>query len=212
MRRVLARLLREVRRDVDRGGTTPPPDADALEDISMRCSVSRKDARRVLFDTARRARAGAAEEHAPTPKPKSRATGPVQQQLDLDGDLDDVLAPRPSDRVRAQRAQHGRADSEPPPAPRLGVKASRARDAERGSRNAERESLDDFEHAAGDGPSAGARIGLGLLVLALVFVGAYLFMGRENARSAVGMADNPSRRRHRRRRRKRRRAATVNCA
>jgi hypothetical protein len=187
MRRVMSRLLREVRRDVDRGGVVPPPDADALEDdLDAVLGVQGERPPRAARAATEPAPAALLESPPPRPLPKPRAGAPAQQQLSLDVDLDAVLAPRPSDRVRAHAAQQqpprADADDAPAPAPRLAGKAPRAR-----AGGADRGSLDEFEEMAGGGASAGARIGLGLLVLAAVLAGAYAAIGRQSARSMVGM-------------------------
>jgi hypothetical protein len=181
LRRVLARLLREVRRDAERAPAGPLPDARAVDrDVDALFGVQS---------------ASAADEAGPS-APPSRAAQGLREHDGGEQSGDDESSEQ--DEAPTQRRTRDEA---------LGPAASRAKRS--GPRlfagGASRPSLINDEEPAPRrrrGPSSdapggfddeasgrsGTRFGLGLLLLAVVLVVGYLSLGRERVRALLGLA------------------------
>ncbi len=171
MRRVLARLLREVRRDTGRtaAASVSTPDSDALDD--------ELDA---VLGT-------------PSPSRRLRPREDITAEVDLDELRPDRSADPPArapERTPATRpARKARPRATPPraalAAPRVPreLTAEAARPGHGGVAM-----LDELEHAMSrGGAGVGARLGLGLALLAGVLIAAYVMLGRDGARSLLGL-------------------------
>ncbi|MFI5306555.1 MAG: hypothetical protein ACHQ53_04330 [Polyangiales bacterium] len=182
MRRVLARLLRETRRE-DRMLSSPPPDADAIdEDLDDLLGIER--AAKSRHDPAKVA---ATPSRAPTPPPAVPSLRLREREgiggpsvLGEDGLADPSLAAplsvpplgRASTRSRAEPAGAARR-----PLRDLGSVAPHSREAD---------GLDAFEREA-SGRSSGLRVGLLLVLFAAVLGGGYLVLGRDGVRQLLGL-------------------------
>jgi len=158
LRRVLARLLREVRREVERMPSTPAPDARKIDrDVDALFGVESSDP-------------APAEPSEPAPDAAAADRDDAPTQLRTR----DQLPVRPAARsaARAPRTPvliNDEAPNLPPARPRTAASAD----------------LDDFDRAGAGG--RGTRIGLVLVLLAAGLAGGYLLLGRERARSALGL-------------------------
>jgi hypothetical protein len=188
MRRVLARLVREARRELDLHGrrSSAAPHADAELDAIL---AGGDDA------PARRARSV-----APPAKVTAASAAGAQALGDADiSDLDAVLDGLGGDREtpgpahRTPRASHApvgpeRASEQERPlhAPREGesIRAPRAL-----AHGDQRDTLDSFEHSAGSSGNTGARVGLLLMLCALALAGGYFLLGRDASRRAIGLPE-----------------------
>jgi hypothetical protein len=180
MRRILARLLREVRRDADRGQTGPAPDARSLDrELDAVLGLpSDEDA----ADSDADADSPPQDTEQPT-LPQVRAPR-RDEDVTAEVDLDEAIpvrpqvaaqrtTPRPVRALKAPtleqtRALRDRASSQPPPPRVLAA-----------------DGLDEFERAASSG--RGARLGFGLLLLAAALVVGYAVLGRTGARAVLGL-------------------------
>lgn len=199
-RRVLARLLREAKRDAERS-VAPPPDENAVdreldEMLGIESAPSpERDAQRAP-EAPRishpRPRAMAPPEPMIEPEPEPPRHGHAND-VTLDVEIDPVSGrgvPRdPRDRAAAQ-APGAQPKRHPDlPAPAAEPRPLPAADEEpRAPRRSRRESLDDFEHAAAGQGGSGMRITQWLLVLTLALVAIYAIVGRERVRSLLGVA------------------------
>jgi hypothetical protein len=189
LRRVLARLLREVRREAERMTSAPAPDARKIDrDLDALFGVETPEPPPV-------------EPSDPPPRSEpsrgARARGgPGLDAEDAPSELDDAptqLRTRDEPAGRPKRAAARSAVSRAPQKPVLindeaptlppGRHETRSHRATRGD-------LDEFDRVGG---GAGARLGLVLVVLAAVLAGGYLLLGRERARSALGLEPPASR-------------------
>jgi len=166
LRRILARLLREVRREVERMPSAPAPDARKIDrDVDALFGVESSDP-------------GPAEASDPPSEaaPSELDDAPTQLRTR------DELPERPR---RAPVRSAARAPRRPvlinDEAPSLPPARSR------GAASAD---LEDFDRASASG--GGTRIGLVLVLLAAGLAGGYLLLGRERARSALGLESKAS--------------------
>jgi hypothetical protein len=180
-RRVLSRLLREARKERERGGSMPAPDASALDDELD-----------VLFGAPKRA-AGAAPAAAPSaPASSSRfASKPLDSADFFDGESD--LAEAPS--RRAAKAAPALSFEEAPTNRRQALPkqaqgpARFARDPDEGRLA---DDLEPFPAERAKGGGAGGRIGIVLVMLALLLGVGYAVLGRDGSRRVLGLDAAPS--------------------
>jgi hypothetical protein len=175
-RRVLARLLREVRRETDRSSSAPPPDARALDrelDVMLGVEPAPDDGAGVV-ESPGRVRSGAA-------RARRRDRDDVTSDVDLDELADiDADADREADAAPAKaRGRKGRAAAK-------AAAVARARSTPNAGG-----SLDEFEREASTGSGSGVRIGIGLSLLASVLIAGYVLLGRERSRDALGLGTRP---------------------
>jgi hypothetical protein len=165
-RRVLSRLLREVRREVDRAPAAVPSDAAALE---------------LELDAVLGSSPGA----APGARPLRVAAG----------------APRQARRVEDETAEVDLDELSPHEAPAAKPKHDKPKASARPRVMQERakgpvlaldsDGFDELERSEAGGAGLGLWIGLGLALLATVLGGAYLWLGQQRSRSALGLAPQP---------------------
>jgi hypothetical protein len=187
MRRVLARLLRETRRE-DRMLSGPPPDPDAIEDDLddllgvERGAESRQEAAK-REPAAAPLRASAPPPAVPSLRLRERQGLEAGDGLGDEGSAPTsplLSAPRsvpPLGRAR-ERGRAGSPVSAPQRPRELGSVAPRARTAD---------GLDAFEREA-SGRSSGLRMGLLLVLLGAALGGGYLALGRDRVRQLLGLS------------------------
>jgi hypothetical protein len=178
MRRVLARLVREARRELEQQSrrSSVPPQSDAELDA-------------ILAVDAAPARSVRSVSLAPPATTTARSpTGALALgEADI-RDLDAVLDGLDRHREPPGRAQAGVASS------------SHERESGGGSAPARRalahgdqlDTLDSFEHAAGSSGGRGARVGLLLVVGAVALAAGYFMLGRDASRRAIGLPQAPA--------------------
>jgi hypothetical protein len=200
-RRVLARLLREAKRDAERS-VAPPPDENAVDrELDEMLGIDSTPATRP--DTPQPAPAAPRISH-----PRPRAAAPAEPMIEpapeplrrrrhaddvtLDVEIDPVSGrgvPR-DPRSRGAASAADMPPKRPPDLPAPGIEPQPLGEAEepRAPRRSRRESLDDFEHAAAGQGGSGSRIAQWLLVLSLALAAIYAIVGRERVRMLLGMA------------------------
>jgi hypothetical protein len=169
-RRVLSRLLREARKERERGASVPAPDSGALDDELDALLGVPAGLPRVNPAPERKP-----EQSAAAPQPRAAARGPRLEGFDVDDEAPTTLL----ESKKAKKAQ--------PRAPQVEEEEEPRRE------SAPRELSDELEliPEPRNGSSLGARIGIGLVVLTACLVAAYFALGREGSRRALGMADEP---------------------
>jgi hypothetical protein len=195
-RRVLARLLREAKRDVERS-MAPPPDENAVDreldemlGIESAPAPQRSAQATAAAPRISRPRAPAPPEPMidPEPEPLPRAQDEtIDVEIDPETGRGVVRGRAAGDSARAraanERAKPRSHATEPRPLAEADEEPARA------PRRPRRESLDDFEHAAAGQAGSSARIAQWLLVLALALVAAYVIIGRERVRTVFGVTE-----------------------
>jgi hypothetical protein len=162
-RRVLSRLLREARKERERGASVPAPDTGALDDeldalLGVPAGIPRVEV-------------------APAPAP--RAPQPQSKALHQGGGLE-----LDEERQEAPRKQAKRTRPERAPAA-----ASEERN-EQPRASGPRVFSDDLDAIPEmrSGSSLGSRLALGLLAITLCLAGAYFVLGRDGSRKLLGLA------------------------
>ena len=161
-RRVLSRLLREARKERERGASVPAPDSGALDDeldalLGVPAGIPRVEA-------------------APAPAPRApQLQGKALHQgggLELDDALEE--APRKQPKRKPERAAAA--------APQERTEQPRA--------SAPRVFSDDLDAIPEmrSGSSLGSRLALGLLAITLCLAGAYFVLGKDGSRKLLGLS------------------------
>lgn len=174
-RRVLARLLREVRRDADRGPSAPPSDARVLDrELDSLLGIEPGP------DAGARLPA------------RSRAPRARDEDATAEVDLDELVPHvAPSDEAEAD-ADFREPLQKQARKPRAAVATALAPRVPSSSESPLRlRTLDDLERSASTAGGSGARIGLGLLLLAVALGAAYLLLGQKASRGVLGLAPQP---------------------
>jgi hypothetical protein len=180
MQRILARLVREARRELEqhRRRSSAPPDADAELDAILAVDAAPVRSVRPLA-------APAGTSTLTTGNPDGAVALGEADNRDLDAVLDGLSS---------HREPVGRASSSHEPESQKQVSGAR-RDA--GSARAPRalahgdqlDTLDRFEHAADSSSGRGARVGVLLVVCAAALAGGYFMLGRDASRRAIGLPE-----------------------
>lgn len=171
-RRVLSRLLREARKERERGGSMPAPDSGALDDELDALLGVPAGVPRVEPPPPPSAGEGGAKKAEGRPSASREPRGPRLERLDIDEDQLQEQAPRKQAKPHKPRPAELEPEAEPQ------ARAFGPRDL-----------ADDLETMAeARGGSIGSRIALGLLMLTVCLVAAYAVLGREGGRKLLGIA------------------------
>lgn len=177
-RRVLSRLLREVRRDVERS-PSQLPDAGSLD--------REFDA---VFGIESAAEPGSAKPASTQQAQHSIKPRAERHEEDVTAEVElDELLPHPAPAAGA-RAGKTRGSARASGSKKESAQA-RAQPDPRSMAAAGGEGLDQFEQAASRGGGSGVRIGLGLALLAGTLGAAYVMLGQQGSRSALGLTPRP---------------------
>jgi hypothetical protein len=170
-RRVLSRLLREARKERERGASVPAPDSGALDDeldalLGVPAGVPRVEA--------------AQAPRAPEPPRKPSRFDDVE--------LDEQLEEAPTKKTPKAKARAPQLEPDEPAEPRDPPRRRAARAEPRMS--APRDLVDELETMGEprSGSSLGSRLALGLLAITLGLAGAYFVLGKDGSRKLLGLS------------------------
>ena len=166
-RRVLSRLLREVRREGERGARGPSPDSRAIDrDVDA------------LFGVEPSAASEAADE--PEPEVELEASEREQREQREERERREVRSARPERKAPARGTARSPRPAEPrAAAPRVSMREDFVDPDTLSGGPSPAATLDDFEREVDDGEGrTGMRVGLAFLIAAVLLVAAYFVFAR----------------------------------
>ncbi len=179
LKRVLARMLREVRRETERASAMTPDAGDLDRDVDALLGLESPPPPRPRTDSGTRPAATRAAEPA--------RREPERREDDVSRDRDELEEPDEGEEaptLRRPGLSTDDLDEVLADRPRRPAKQKRARDAE--------ESLDAFEQEGEARRGSPAWLGIGLAIVAAALVAGYLYAGRDRARNALGLPPEPT--------------------
>lgn len=176
LKRILARMLREVRRETERAPAVSPNASDLDRDVDALLGLESPLPERPRSDSGTRPAAPRSPEPARFEEDDALPGGPDEPD-DRDAAEEAPTLRRPG--LSADELDEVLADR-----PRKPAKAKRARGAD--------ENLDAFEQEGEGRRGTTAWLGIGLALVAAALVAGYLYAGRDRARDALGLPAEPT--------------------
>lgn len=172
LRRVLARLLREVRREADRTPAAPPPDVRTVDrDLDALFGIESQE------------------------QPDSLQPSEPKAAEDDDAGLGGRHEHAATQREARLADDDGSMRERPPPGPgaqRLRNRAARVAPVTASGFDSGDAALDELDAASAAEGRGAVRLGIALALLTAVLVSAFLLMGRERAGSTLGLQKGPA--------------------